>query len=243
MKQDLKRVSRFINSNKDLVGSLPWGIHPKDRLPVFNEGKLMRTKQEVDRYYKALDYVLTLPHKLTEDSIKQINAIVTDGDGSYKTINNDVVVRGFDGVTKVPVKWTSVENTEREVKELVKWYNETQGDPLLAISTFTFNFLQVHAFPDGNGRTSRILIVYLLLNAGYKFIQYAPFEHCVEFHKYWYNNSFISDYSRPNVRGTEKSDYHKFLMTTYQVLINKMKAETMEINKTGAVQAEGAERA
>lgn len=50
---------------------------------------------------------------------------------------------------------------------LVDWYNtDKRTHPLFKVGIFIFDFLQIHPFEDGNGRTSRLLTNYLLLNLG-----------------------------------------------------------------------------
>lgn len=44
---------------------------------------------------------------------------------------------------------------------LVDWYNtDKRTHPLSKVDIFIFDFLQIHPFEDGNGRTSRLLTNY-----------------------------------------------------------------------------------
>ena len=52
--------------------------------------------------------------------------------------------------------------------ELVDWYNETIDTchwPLLTAIEFTFRFLAIHPFQDGNGRMGRALFLLVPLHS------------------------------------------------------------------------------
>ncbi|OGV96646.1 hypothetical protein A2W24_01640 [Microgenomates group bacterium RBG_16_45_19] len=55
--------------------------------------------------------------------------------------------------------------------------------PLLVISHFVVQFLQIHPFQDGNGRLSRILTNLLLLQVGYSYMPYVSHEKIIEDNK------------------------------------------------------------
>ncbi len=63
--------------------------------------------------------------------------------------------------------------TEAAMRELVDWYNLAINEcpwPLLVASEFTFRFLAIHPFQDGNGRISRALFLLILLQSNDKYI-------------------------------------------------------------------------
>jgi len=57
--------------------------------------------------------------------------------------------------------------------ELVTWVNDARHQaalhPLLIIAVFVVVFLEIHPFQDGNGRLSRALTTWLLIQAGYAY--------------------------------------------------------------------------
>ncbi|HCU01479.1 TPA: Fic family protein [Candidatus Nomurabacteria bacterium] len=75
----------------------------------------------------------------------------------------------------------------KEMLELTEWTKEFLVNknqlPLLTIANFIFEFLAIHPFQDGNGRTSRVLTNFLLLKSGYEFIPYISHESLVESNK------------------------------------------------------------
>lgn len=77
--------------------------------------------------------------------------------------------------------------TAKEMQELTEWtqkqFKEATYHPLLIIANFIFEYLAIHPFQDGNGRTSRILTNLLLLQHGYSFAPYVSHEKLIEEHK------------------------------------------------------------
>lgn len=68
--------------------------------------------------------------------------------------------------------------------DLVKWYsdeaNKSNFHPLVKIAIFKLMFLAIHPFQDGNGRLSRLLVILMLLQAGYQYVPYSSFESVIE---------------------------------------------------------------
>ena len=75
----------------------------------------------------------------------------------------------------------------KEMLELIEWMQASLQDEnknrLLVIANFIFEFLAIHPFQDGNGRTSRALSVQLLLEAGYSFVPFISHESLIENNK------------------------------------------------------------
>ena len=73
------------------------------------------------------------------------------------------------------------------MEELVGWYTWATENkfkhPLILISNFIFEYLAIHPFQDGNGRTSRLLTNLMLLQQGYDFTRIVSNEKLVEANK------------------------------------------------------------
>ncbi len=69
------------------------------------------------------------------------------------------------GAAFKPVSWELVPS---KMRELVEWYNkEDCMHPIEKIAKFHAAFETIHPFADGNGRTGRLLLNYMLVREGY----------------------------------------------------------------------------
>ncbi len=96
--------------------------------------------------------------------------------GAYKTVTNKVVSRnnqtGEERTVLEPIDPGVM--TEMAMAELVDWYNRTADTyhwPLLTAIEFTFRFLAIHPFQDGNGRLGRALFLLVLLQSDDKYLR------------------------------------------------------------------------
>ncbi len=156
-----------------------------------------RDEQEVAGYLEMLERVLEhhqdMP--LNESLILQLHGDMlahSDKDqrqrGSYKFGPNRVEAKDQSGkVVGVIFEPTPPHLTPKEMQELVAWYqwadNESYKHPLLRIGNFIFEYLAIHPFQDGNGRTSRLLTNLLLLQQGYRFTGLVSHEKLIEARK------------------------------------------------------------
>lgn len=87
-------------------------------------------------------------------------------------------------LVKVVFNPTEPTFTAIEMKSLIEWtkkaLKEKNIHPLLIIANFVFEYLAIHPFQDGNGRTSRILTNLLLLKSGYLFTPFISHESLIE---------------------------------------------------------------
>lgn len=153
----------------------------------------LRDEQEVIGYYDTLEIIYENYDniKLSENYIKQLHANLlsySDKDsrhrGEYKFISNKVVANYPNQIQKVIFNTTEVHLVQQEMNDVLSWSNNQLTNkeihPLIIIANFIYEFLSFHPFQDGNGRLSRLLSTFLLLQEDYLFIQYISFEHLVE---------------------------------------------------------------
>jgi Fic family protein len=156
-----------------------------------------RDEQEVAGYAELMELIFTSYNniQLNENHIKQFHSILLKYStkderhrGDYKKFPNSVEAFGPDGKSLgIIFETTSPFETPRKITELLQWTNiQTQKKelhPLLIISVFIVVFLQIHPFQDGNGRLSRALTTYLLLQQGYSYVPYSSMERVIEENK------------------------------------------------------------
>jgi Fic family protein len=105
--------------------------------------------------------------------------------GRYKFGPNRVEAKNQSGTTVgVIFDPTPPHLTEKEMRDLIDWYQWAQKEkfkhPLILIANFAFEYLAIHPFQDGNGRTSRLLTNLMLLQHGYSFSTLVSHEKLIE---------------------------------------------------------------
>lgn len=105
--------------------------------------------------------------------------------GQYKFGPNRVEAKDQSGdIVGVIFEPTPPHLTAKEVRDLVDWYQWAQQEkfkhPLILMANFIFEYLAIHPFQDGNGRTSRLLTNLMLLQHGYKFSTLVSHEKLIE---------------------------------------------------------------
>jgi Fic family protein len=163
-----------------------------------------RSEREVTGYVKTLKYIYenyqSLP--ISEFRIRELHKLLTSElleehlashqRGSYKTVSNDVVEKNHEtGEEKVWFQTTPPgPQTEVAMRELVtdlsQLFDRGELSRPLTIAAFVVTFLAIHPFRDGNGRLSRLLTIWLLLRAGYDWVQYSSHEKVIEDNKNHY---------------------------------------------------------
>ncbi len=159
-----------------------------------------RDEQEVAGYLEVLKLIFESwkTMSFSENLIKQFHSLLlqySDKDsrhkGNYKFQNNRVeAIDEHGNLVQVIFDPTPPYLTPKEMQELVEWVQiELKKDelhPLLVVGNFLFEFLAIHPFEDGNGRSSRLLTNFLLLKVGYDFTPYISHERLVESDKIEY---------------------------------------------------------
>jgi Fic family protein len=132
-------------------------------------GKKLREHLEVINHSDAIDYINSLIEKettLDEKVIKDVHYLVLKGidnenAGRYRQINV-----GISGSEHQPPHFLSV---PQQMSDLLSWYHEQKGrlHPVELAALFHFKLVFIHPFSDGNGRTSRLLMNFILMTKGY----------------------------------------------------------------------------
>ena len=169
-----------------------------------------RDEQEVVGYFETLDIISQsfLDIEITENNIKNLHNILMKFSkkdewhkGDYKQHNNAVEANLPDGSKQIVFQTTEAGfATEDAMRKVIDWYSADYiTHPLVKCALFTYEFLSIHPFQDGNGRLSRLISSLLLLKSGYSWIQYVSFEHEIENRKLEYYRVLRSCQSqRPN---------------------------------------------
>lgn len=169
-----------------------------------------RDSQEVVGYFETLDLISESHEEIsiTESNLKNLHNILMKYSqkdewhkGNYKQHSNAVEAKLPDGTRQIIFQTTEAGfPTQDAMRYLIDWYvNDNETHPLVKCALFTYEFVSIHPFQDGNGRLSRLLSTLLLLKHGYKWIEYVSFEHEIESRKTEYYRVLRScQAQRPN---------------------------------------------
>ncbi|ERJ59284.1 Fic family protein [Sphingobacterium paucimobilis] len=152
------------------------------------QGKPLRDHIEITSHDEAVKWIEDLvkgDYPLTESFIRELHtlllkdpyevqAITPEGKptsrriavGQYKTAPNHVKT-----VTGEIFRFATPEETPAKMHDLIAWFrSESEGidiNPIILAAEFHYRFIRIHPFDDGNGRTARIVMNFILMKYGY----------------------------------------------------------------------------
>lgn len=150
-----------------------------------------RSEREIAGYRDALALVHEsgLHMEFSTNVILQLHSMLyrymsNDG-GRWKMTDNEIVEKNPDGtVASVRFKPTPAVSTPFAMEDLTKDYKyaifNLQQEPLIVVPLAILDFLCVHPFTDGNGRTARLLTLLLLYHFDYQVGKYISLERIFE---------------------------------------------------------------
>ncbi len=152
------------------------------------QGKPLKDHFEITGHDKAIKWVIDIVkeerpitesfirelHKLILKDSYEVNAITPEGKpttkkvkvGEYKSTPNHVKTK-----TGEIFRFATPEETPALMHDLIEWYREKsktkEVNPILLAAEFHYKYIRIHPFDDGNGRTARILMNFILMRFGY----------------------------------------------------------------------------
>ncbi|MDQ7004819.1 MAG: Fic family protein [Ghiorsea sp.] len=130
-------------------------------------GKPMREHFEAINHKEAIDYVEDIVQQqepLSERAIRTIHQLILkniddDNAGRYRTEN--VVIAGAEHTPPDHL------HLPQHMHKLMAWYHSFSGHPVERAARLHTDFVKIHPFVDGNGRTARLLMNLDLMATGY----------------------------------------------------------------------------
>ncbi|MBP6181809.1 Fic family protein [Flavobacterium sp.] len=155
---------------------------------VTAQGKPLQDHFEITGHNEAINWVVDVvkgDYPLNENFIRElhtlllkepyeVDAITADGKptkkrinvGRYKTSPNHVKTK-----TGEIFYFATPEETPSKMTDLINWYREKSEqkdvNPIFLAAEFHYKFIRIHPFDDGNGRTARILMNFILMKFDY----------------------------------------------------------------------------
>ena len=158
---DLEQVSRVVKQKQETY-------------------RIAREEEEVLNYWEALSFLSREKQKrtpITEDFILKLHAIIYQHEIGRESVKSKyrgptepgVLFAVFDNKTKrpdyIPPMYSDVPNL---MKEFVAWLQQDTNLPIpVKAAIAAYQFLTIHPFEGGNGRTARALVTYMLAIADY----------------------------------------------------------------------------
>lgn len=133
-----------------------------------------RDVAEVRNYWDALTRIeewVAKGRPITEELIQRIAGIVINGKrsgiASYRDGQNVIRDSISGGIVYMPPE---AFNVPELMEEFVRWINQAEADktPVVIIAALAhYQFVTIHPYYDGNGRTARLIATYILHRGGY----------------------------------------------------------------------------
>ncbi len=150
-----------------------------------------RSEQEIAGYRDALGLIHDSHEHMgfTVNVILQLHEILhrymPNEGGRWKLANNDIIEKNADGsIKRIRFQPVSAVQTPIAMEQLVMNYQqdfkEHNFEPLVLVPLAILDFLCIHPFLDGNGRTSRLLTLMLLYQFGYNVGRFISLERIIE---------------------------------------------------------------
>ncbi len=177
---------------KDKV--IPSGIRAQDYNEAIN-GK------------ECLDYIRLYKGELNTKFLEKINRILTKNTG----LAHSGKIRSFDvkifGSNHIPPKHAEL---KKHMYNLFKWYNTNKNKlhPFELAALVHAKLAWIHPFEDGNGRTARAVMNFILMKKGYPMF-FIPFEKREEYYQ--------------SLEQADKGDYKKYTSKMLQLIIDQIR--------------------
>lgn len=157
-----------------LFGITAQGKPLKDHLEVQGHDEAIKYIQEIIKQEIPLtEHFIRELHQMILKNPYEVDAITSNGKlvkrkvniGKYKTHSNHVITK-----TGEPFYFATPEETPAKMHDLISWYKNAMdskdASPFLIAAEFHYRFVSIHPFDDGNGRLSRILMNFILMQFG-----------------------------------------------------------------------------
>lgn len=132
-------------------------------------GKSLREHLEAVGHSQAIDYLEVLAQgdaALTERTLKDFHSLILrniDGTnaGTYRRVN--VLISGAGHIPP------QAESVPEKMEAFFRWYGAARGrlHPVEFAARVHADFVNIHPFKDGNGRTARLIMNFELMRAGF----------------------------------------------------------------------------
>lgn len=157
---------------------------------------------------ECLDYIKSYKGELNTRFLEKINGILTKNTG----VVYGGRIRFFDvkifGSNHIPPKYTEV---KRHMLNFFKWYNANKNKlhPFELAALMHAKLTWIHPFEDGNGRTARTIMNFILMKKGFPMF-FIPFEKREEYYQ--------------SLDSADKGNYKEYTARMLQLIIDQIRS-------------------
>lgn len=179
---------------------------------------LIRDEKEVKNYFQLLEKIPNLierhKRKITSELILHCHCAMLEGiadkggKGSFRSEQNAIYETGSGKLVYLPPEPKDVESL---IFDLCNWIDEAKTHPIITAAIFHNQFVTVHPFIDGNGRTARFLSLYLLETNGYDWKQIVPVDRYYADNRSLYYQMLQQDCSHNYYYGRNEMDFSQWI--------------------------------
>jgi len=151
-----------------------------------------RDEGEVRGYRDALNFIHQdyVSMDVSEEVVCQLHKLargqVWDA-GQYKQKDGDIIEHLPGGGSRIRFHTVPAARTADSMNTLFNTWQDCEQNrpllPLVAIAAFNLDFLCIHPFRDGNGRTSRLMLLLQAYQTGFEVGRYVSLERLIEENK------------------------------------------------------------
>ena len=161
-----------------------------EKIVLHNAAPRNRSEQEIAGYRDALALIhesaphMPLSPRLVLQLHQNIYRYLPGEGGEWKSIDNEITELRTDGSRRIRFRPTPAIATPQAMDDLFSGWghaHSTQAaEPLVLVPLLVLDFLCIHPFRDGNGRTARLLTLLALYQSGYEVGHYISLERVIE---------------------------------------------------------------
>jgi Fic family protein len=207
------------------------------------EGK--KVVAETDQIKEVENYLIALRHvdlisgnsrKITTNDILDIHSVVVNGlvdkekQGKFRTgpvyIVN-VLPKGVEELAYTP----PISNQVIFLTDnLLEWLdNSTQIHPIIRAGLFHYQFVTIHPFTDGNGRTARLLTLLHLYQSGWDFNKVLVLEDYYNQNRKEYYKALQTGDTYKSRQGVDLSDWIEYFVQGFLEEANRVKDQILNL--------------
>ena len=179
-------------------------VQPKNR----DEREIAGYRAVLDLIHESHAHIDVTPNVILQLHRNLYRSVGVSFGGRWKDADNVIAETGPDGALVTRFVPTSALETPEAVESLCSAYAgavaEGRYDVLLVSALFTFDFVSIHPFNDGNGRMSRLLMLLTLYRGGYDVGRYVSIEREIERTKETYYEALAASELDRLARGGER---------------------------------------